>query len=44
MFKEFTIVKKTIQEEKFIPNIIEPSFGITRILYCLLEQTFKIRE
>ncbi|KAI1812781.1 glycyl-tRNA synthetase 1 [Poronia punctata] len=25
---------------KYTPNVIEPSFGIGRILYCLLEQTY----
>jgi len=26
--------------EKFIPHVIEPSFGIDRILYCLLEHNY----
>lgn len=30
--------------EEIIPNVIEPSFGIGRIIYTLLEHTFKIRE
>lgn len=29
---------QTIRE--YTPNVIEPSFGIGRILYCLLEQTY----
>ncbi|WVN87971.1 glycine-tRNA ligase [Cryptococcus depauperatus CBS 7841] len=29
---------------EFIPNVIEPSFGIGRILYSLLEHTFWARE
>ena len=33
-----------VQYEKFIPNVIEPSFGIGRIVYCLLEQNFRVRE
>ncbi|XP_050525215.1 glycine--tRNA ligase [Daktulosphaira vitifoliae] len=35
---------KTIHVEEIIPNVIEPSFGIGRIIYTLLEHTFKIRE
>lgn len=34
---------KTTQEEKFIPHVIEPSFGIGRILYCVFEHCFKGR-
>lgn len=51
--KEFSINKemiplksysKTIHVEEIVPNVIEPSFGIGRIIYTLLEHTFKIRE
>jgi len=35
---------KTIHVEEIVPNVIEPSFGIGRIIYTLLEHTFKIRE
>lgn len=28
----------------FIPSVIEPSFGIGRILYCLLEQSYWVRR
>ena len=31
-------------EEKFVPGVIEPSFGIGRIVYCVLEHCFSIRE
>ena len=44
MFKSIKIVTTTTQEEKYIPNVIEPSFGIGRILYALLEQSFSFRE
>jgi glycyl-tRNA synthetase len=30
-------------EEKYIPSVIEPSFGIGRIVYCIFEHCFKIR-
>ncbi|GMI09157.1 hypothetical protein TrVE_jg12640 [Triparma verrucosa] len=35
---------KTIHEVKYTPSVIEPSFGIGRILYSLLEHCFDIRE
>lgn len=44
MLKNMRIEKKTYQEEKYVPNVIEPSFGLGRIIYCLLEQTFEKRE
>lgn len=30
--------------EEIIPNVIEPSFGIGRIMYALFEHSFQIRE
>lgn len=36
--------EKTIMEEKFIPHVIEPSFGIGRIIYCIFEHCFRVRE
>ena len=40
-----TIVEqtKTVREEKYTPWVIEPSFGIGRIIYCIFEHCFKIR-
>jgi glycyl-tRNA synthetase len=35
---------KTVHEIKFTPSVIEPSFGMGRILYSLLEHSFYIRE
>ncbi|KAF8574095.1 glycyl-tRNA synthetase [Ramaria rubella] len=37
-----TIVKQSTRE--FTPNVIEPSFGLGRILYMLLEHSFWARE
>ena len=34
----------TTHEEKYIPHVIEPSFGIGRILYYVFEHCFKMRE
>ena len=31
-------------EEKYIPSVIEPSFGIGRVVYCIFEHCFKIRQ
>lgn len=30
-------------EEKYTPSVIEPSFGIGRIIYCIFEHCFKVR-
>ncbi|KAJ2159954.1 Glycine--tRNA ligase 1, mitochondrial [Coemansia sp. RSA 552] len=40
-----TIEKKTIVENvrEYIPNVIEPSFGIGRILYSLIEHSYSVR-
>ncbi|KAF9479174.1 glycyl-tRNA synthetase [Pholiota conissans] len=41
-----TIERKTIKQSvrEFTPNVIEPSFGMGRILYTLLEHSFWSRE
>ncbi len=30
-------------EEKYTPSVIEPSFGIGRIVYCVFEHCFRTR-
>jgi len=35
---------KLAHVEEVVPNVIEPSFGIDRIMYSLLEHNFKIRS
>lgn len=35
---------KTVHVEEIIPSVIEPSFGIGRIMYSLLEHNFKMRD
>lgn len=45
--KDMVTVKttsKTIHVEEIIPSVIEPSFGIGRIMYSLLEHNFKMRD
>lgn len=34
---------KTVVEEKFAPHVIEPSFGIGRVIYCIFEHCFRKR-
>ena len=36
--------EQNVHEEKYSPNVIEPSFGIGRIVYCVMEHCFKVRE
>lgn len=33
-----------MQEEKYVPSVIEPSFGIGRIVYCIFEHCFRMRS
>ena len=40
----FKSEKKTISEVKYLPGVIEPSFGIGRILYSVLEHSFSQRN
>ncbi|GAW83017.1 glycine--tRNA ligase [Plasmodium gonderi] len=35
--------KKKVQEYSFIPNVIEPSFGIGRLIFCIMEHSFRTR-
>ena len=30
--------------EEFVPSVIEPSFGIGRVMYSVFEHNFRIRE
>jgi len=32
--------KEKVTGEKFVPHVIEPSYGIDRILYCILEHNY----
>ena len=40
----FPLTKLTATVREFTPNVIEPSFGLGRILYALLEHSFWARE
>ncbi|XP_029034569.1 glycine--tRNA ligase [Osmia bicornis bicornis] len=36
--------QKTVHVEEIIPSVIEPSFGIGRIMYAIFEHNFRTRE
>eukprot|EP00633_Aureoumbra_lagunensis_P012982 CAMPEP_0197354490 /NCGR_PEP_ID=MMETSP0893-20130614/43311_1 /TAXON_ID=44058 ORGANISM="Aureoumbra lagunensis, Strain CCMP1510" /NCGR_SAMPLE_ID=MMETSP0893 /ASSEMBLY_ACC=CAM_ASM_000539 /LENGTH=406 /DNA_ID=CAMNT_0042870679 /DNA_START=125 /DNA_END=1345 /DNA_ORIENTATION=+ len=36
--------KKKVESEKYVPSVIEPSFGIGRLVHALLEHSFSQRE
>ena len=40
----FKADKKNVMEHKYVPSVIEPSFGIGRVLYAVLEHAFSIRN
>jgi len=44
MVTSISTVSKTEHVREFVPSVVEPSFGIGRILYCILECNFKVRE
>lgn len=41
---EWTKTQKKVHEIKFTPSVIEPSFGMGRVLYSLLEHSFYQRD
>ncbi|EPR79321.1 glycyl-tRNA synthetase [Spraguea lophii 42_110] len=41
---KFILEKKKKYVREIIPNVIEPSFGIGRILYSLIEEVFECRD
>jgi len=36
--------QKTVHVEELIPSVIEPSFGVGRVMYAVFEHCFKMRE
>ncbi|XP_078008139.1 glycine--tRNA ligase isoform X2 [Phascolarctos cinereus] len=36
--------QKTLHVEEIVPNVIEPSFGLGRIMYTVFEHTFHVRD
>ena len=43
MVKSVTLVTKKMYEEKYLPAVVEPSFGIGRIIAAVLEHSFADR-
>lgn len=41
---EFKAEKRTIFEEKYTPSVIEPSYGVGRLIHSVLEHAFTQRE
>jgi glycyl-tRNA synthetase len=41
---EITLQEEKISVEKYLPGVIEPSFGIGRIMYAILEHSYTVRE
>lgn len=40
----FKVERKTVSETKYTPSVIEPSYGVGRIMYALLEHSFSQRN
>eukprot|EP01138_Halocafeteria_seosinensis_P003816 gb/GECG01003902.1/.p1 GENE.gb/GECG01003902.1/~~gb/GECG01003902.1/.p1 ORF type:complete len:749 (+),score=116.75 gb/GECG01003902.1/:1-2247(+) len=40
---EFKFVEKTFHDEKYTPSVIEPSFGVGRLMEAVFQHTFKVR-
>ena len=40
----FKVEKRAITGRNFYPSVIEPSFGIGRLLYCLWEHSYFVRD
>eukprot|EP00939_MAST-03C_sp_MAST-3C-sp1_P000338 g338.t1 len=43
MIKKITVTKKGVTVLKYMPGVIEPSFGVGRILYAIMEHSFDVR-
>lgn len=44
LVKGFKEKEVNVVEEKFVPYVIEPSFGIGRIIFALLEHSYMVRD
>ena len=40
----FKKITRTVHEEVYTPSVIEPAFGMGRVLYCILEHSFRCRD
>jgi len=41
---KFSPIEQTISGENITPHVIEPSFGLGRIIYAILEHSYRVRE
>jgi glycyl-tRNA synthetase len=41
---ELAITTEKISGDKFVPHVIEPAYGVDRILYTLLEHAYRVRD
>ncbi|MCJ2512769.1 MAG: glycine--tRNA ligase, partial [Candidatus Thermoplasmatota archaeon] len=41
---EIAVTTEKISGDKFVPHVIEPSYGVDRILYTLLEHAYRVRD
>jgi len=41
---EIVLMKEKVAGRKLVPHVIEPSYGVDRILYCLLEHAYAQKE
>lgn len=41
MVPSFKREQKKVHVEEYIPSVVEPSFGVGRVLYSLLEHSFR---
>ncbi|XP_045120078.1 glycine--tRNA ligase-like isoform X2 [Portunus trituberculatus] len=44
MIPSFKREQKKVFVEEIVPSVIEPSFGVGRVFYSLLEHSFRVRE
>ncbi|KAK4302841.1 hypothetical protein Pmani_025097 [Petrolisthes manimaculis] len=44
MVPSFKREQKKVYVEDIVPSVIEPSFGVGRVFYALLEHSFRVRE
>ncbi len=41
---ELAVTTEKISGDKFVPHVIEPAYGVDRILYTLLEHAYRVRD
>jgi glycyl-tRNA synthetase len=41
---EATTITEKVSGDKFVPHVIEPAYGVDRILYTLLEHAYRVKD